>query len=100
MEQKKGITKIISNNLINKNKEKNVIEFNINKLPFNQLKQLNKYINECINYNSILIAKMVKNTEILKNNFNEERKENEVLKKDDDFSSIFSDDEYDNEDLE
>ena len=95
VEQKKGIVKIISNNLIDKNEENNVIEFNINKIPFNQLKQLDKYINECINYNSIIIAKMVKDCGILGNNSVEERKEN-----DDDYSSIFSGDEYDNDDLE
>ena len=100
LEQKKGIIGIISQNLIDKNEENNVVEFNINKIPFNQLKQLDKYINECINYNSILISKMVKNCGILGNNFIEERKENDVLENDDDFSSIFSDDEYDNDDLE
>ena len=50
-EQKKGILKIISGNLINRNCENNIIEFNINKLPSNQLKELDVYINKCINNN-------------------------------------------------
>ena len=52
-EQKKGILKIISNNYINKYKENNIIEFNINKISFNQLKELDNYINKCINNNII-----------------------------------------------
>ena len=50
-EQKKGILNIISGNLINRNCENNIIEFNINKLPLNQLKELDVYINKCINNN-------------------------------------------------
>jgi hypothetical protein len=52
-EQKKGILEIVSNNYINKYKENNIIEFNINKIPFNQLKELDNYINKCINNNNI-----------------------------------------------
>lgn len=52
-EQKKGILEIVSNNYINKYKENNIIEFNINKIPFNQLKELDNYINKCINNNII-----------------------------------------------
>ena len=51
-EQKKGILEIVSNNYINKYKENNIIEFNINKIPFNQLKELDNYINKCINNNN------------------------------------------------
>ena len=50
-EQKKGILDIISENLVNKNCENNIIEFDINKLPLNQLKKLDIYINKCINDN-------------------------------------------------
>ena len=50
-EQKKGILDIISDNLVNKNCENNIIEFDINKLPLNQLKKLDIYINKCINDN-------------------------------------------------
>ena len=55
IEQKKGILNIISDNLVNKNCENNIVEFNINKLPLNQLKQLDLYINKCIinNINNI-----------------------------------------------
>ena len=52
-EQKKGILKIVSNNFVNKYKENNIIEFNINKISFNQLKELDNYINKCINNNII-----------------------------------------------
>ena len=50
-EQKKGILDIISDNLVNKNCEHNIIELDINKLPLNQLKKLDIYINKCINDN-------------------------------------------------
>ena len=43
---------------------------------------------------------MVKNCGIIGNNLVEERKENEISENVDDFSSIFSGDEYDNDDLE
>ena len=92
VEQKKGILNIISNNLFDKN-ERNVIEFNINKIPYNQLKQLDKYINECIN-NSILISQIHENS----NSF-EERKENSILEEDN-YSSCFSEDDYEDDDLE
>ena len=44
-----GILGIISNNCIGKNTENNMMEINFNKMTINQMKQLNKYINECIN---------------------------------------------------
>ena len=50
-EQKKGILDIISDNLVNKNCDHNIIELDINKLPLNQLKKLDIYINKCINDN-------------------------------------------------
>ena len=50
-EQKKGILNIIDESFINKNDENNIIEFNINNIPINQLKKLDIYINNCINNN-------------------------------------------------
>ena len=50
-EQKKGILDILSGNLVNKNCDNNIIEFDINKLPLNQLRKLDIYINKCINDN-------------------------------------------------
>ena len=103
IEQKKGILKIISNNLIDKNKEDNTIEFNINKLPYNQLKQLDKYINQCINNNNENkndIINQVKKYEISKKYSKEEKKQNETFNEDDNYSSYFSDSEYDDNDLE
>ena len=91
--QKKGILNIISNNFINKYKENNIFEFNINKIPLNQLKELNKYINECININIINEAK--------KCQFNiskkvDENNQNNILE-DEDLSSFLSVDEYEDE---
>jgi len=97
VEQKKGILNIISNNLLDKNDRNNIIEFNINKIPYNQLKQLDKYINECIN-NSILISQFAKNSENSRNNTFEERKENSLSEEDN--SSFFSEDDYEDDDLE
>ena len=98
VEQKKGILNIISNNLIDKNERNNIIEFNINKIPYNQLKQLDKYINECIN-NSIIISQIQKNCENIRNNTFEERKENSLLEEDN-YSSYLSEDDYEDDDLE
>ena len=97
VEQKKGILNIISNDLLDKNDRNNIIEFNINKIPYNQLKQLDKYINECIN-NSILISQFAKNCENSRNNTFEERKENSLSEEDN--SSFFSEDDYEDDDLE
>ena len=97
VEQKKRILNIISNNLLDKNDRNNIIEFNINKIPYNQLKELNKYINECIN-NSILISQFAKNCENSGNDTFEERKENSLSVEDN--SSFFSEDDYEDDDLE
>ena len=99
VEQKKGILNIISNNLIDKNERTNIIEFNINKIPYNQLKQLDKYINECIN-NSIIISQIEKNCENSRNNTFEERKENSLSGEEDNYSSFISEDDYEDDDLE
>ena len=99
VEQKKGILNIISNNLIDKNERTNIIEFNINKIPYNQLKQLDKYINECIN-NSIIISQIEKNCENSRNNTFEERKENSLSGEEDNCSSFISEDDYEDDDLE
>ena len=102
IEQKKGILKIISNNLIDKNRENNIVEFNINKIPLNQLKQLDKYINQCINNNNINkdIINQVEKSDISKHNVIENKKENISFNEDDDYTSYVSDEEYDDDDLE
>ena len=64
-EQKKGILNIISETLINKNND--IIEFDINKLPLDQLMKLDKYINECIG-NIIISNKMKKQDKEKENN--------------------------------
>ena len=89
-EQKKGILEIVSNNYLNKYKENNIIEFNINKIPFNQLKELDNYINKCINNN---IINQMEEFSIIS-----AKKEN-TYSNFDDMSSCLSD-ESENDDLE
>ena len=43
-----GILDIISNNCVDKNGQNNVMEINVNKMSFNQLQDLDKYLNQCI----------------------------------------------------
>ena len=68
-QQKKGILKIISENFVNRNCESNMIEFDINKLPVNQLKKLSNYINKCINDNIIINNNTYKEIAEKENNF-------------------------------
>ena len=87
-EQKKGILNILSENYVNKDCGNKMIEFNIYNLPIFQLKQLNNYINKCLN-NNINI-----------NNYIKEVQETEyIIQKDELSDSIselsFSDDSYD-----
>ena len=87
IEQKRGILRIISNNFIDKNIQNNVMEININKMNYNQLKQLDKYINECIKNNNLNI-----NCSKSNNIFIKEENECDIIKNDD-LSSCLSDDE-------
>lgn len=98
VEQKKGILKIISNNLLDKNDNNSIIEFNINKIPFHQLKMLDKYINECINDN--IFERVRKNSEIASGETIEEKKDNVIIEEEEFVSSFFSDDDYEDDDLE
>ena len=50
-EQKRGILGIISNNYIDKNSQNTVMEINVNKMPFIQLKELEQYLDKCIKDN-------------------------------------------------
>jgi len=68
-QQKKGILNIISENFVNRNCESNMIEFDINKLPSNQLKKLSNYINKCINDNIIINNNTYKEIAEKENNF-------------------------------
>ena len=68
-QQKKGILNIISENLVNRNCDNNMIEFNINKLPANQVKKLNNYIKKCINDNIIINNNINKEIAEKENNF-------------------------------
>ena len=108
-EQKRGIRSIISDNcLLEQNSESKVMKVDVNKIPFKQLKQLEKYINKCIkennknNNNSNL--SLINNESYGESNLNlhklgyskmaliEEEKEIDILKNDD-LSSCLSDDE-------
>ena len=92
-EQKRGILGIISNNCIDqKIKNNKVMEINVNKMTFNQLKKLDKYLNKCINDNNSNINSPLEN----KIELFENEKECEILKNDD-LSSCLSDDEDDDE---
>ena len=93
IEQKKGIIEIIYNDIIdNKKKEQiiknNQLNLNINKLSYDKLKQLKKYLNECINYNDSNYTSIL-----------EEEKEEEFnnILNNDDLSSCLSDDDEDND---
>ena len=115
-DQKKGIRSIVSSNcLLDKNSESNVIKVDVNKMPYNQLKQLEKYVNKCIkennksyNFNSNLslvnndscASKLnLKSLGYSKFGLVEEEKEMDILKNDD-LSSELSDDEDDDEEDE
>ena len=108
-EQKRGIRSIISDNcLLEQNSESKVMKVDVNKIPFKQLKQLEKYVNKCIkennknNNNSNL--SLINNESYGESNLNlhklgyskmaliEEEKEIDILKNDD-LSSCLSDDE-------
>ena len=105
-EQKRGIRSIISDNcLLEQNSESKVMKVDVNKIPFKQLKQLEKYVNKCIkenNKNNNL--SLINNESYGESNLNlnklgyskmaliEEEKEIDILKNDD-LSSCLSDDE-------
>ena len=94
-EQKKGLFNIVSNECIDKNIQNSVMEINVNKMTFNQLKQLEKYVNKCIKDNkSGLTSPLEKNVELPKNKFLDAEKENDILKNDD-LSSCLSDEDDD-----
>ena len=89
-EQKKGILSIISTNYVDKNNN-TAFELDVNKIPFNQLKQLEKYLNNCIKKNNNSISSIEKETPK-----DEDQRENDIFKEDD-LSSDLSDDEDEDE---
>ena len=94
-DQKKGLFKIISNGCIDKNMQDNVMEINVNKMSFNQLKQLEKYVNQCIKENkSGITSPLERNLEFQKSKMLEDEKENDIMKNDD-LSSCLSDEDDD-----
>ena len=93
-EQKKGLFNIVSNDCIDKNMENNVMEINVNKMTFNQLKQLEKYVNKCIKDNKSGFNSPMEKDIDSKNNFLDREKESGILKNDD-LSSCLSDEDDD-----
>ena len=94
-EQKKGILGIISNNCVGRNIQNSIMEININKMTYNQLKELDKYVNRCIKENnSSNCSPLDKSSEISNRLENED--EYDILKNDD-LSSCLSDDDEDEE---
>ena len=98
--QKKGIIQIIFDNempLENQNSPSKEMQIDINKMPFDKLKQLEKYLNDCINYNNSSMSNLLeKKWESQSNKFIEEEKEYDIIKNDD-LSSCLSDDDEDEE---
>ncbi len=96
-EQKRGILGIISNNCVDKNDQNTVMEINVNKMSYDQLQDLDKYLNQCIkNNNSNLCSPLEKKLSFSNDKFFENEKECDILKNDD-LSSCLSDDDEDDE---
>ena len=94
-EQKKGLFNIISHDCIDKNIQNNVMEINVNKMAFSQLKQLEKYINKCIKDNKSGFNSPIEiNKEMSKSKILDDEKESDILKNDD-LSSCLSDEDDD-----
>ena len=73
------------------------MQIDINKMSFDKLKQLEKYLNDCINDNISSMSNLLeKKWEYQSEKFIEEEKECDILKNDD-LSSCLSDDDEDEE---
>ena len=94
-EQKKGLYRVVSTECIDTNTQDNVMEINVNKMTRNQLKQLEKYINQCIKENNSELSLQSNKSLELKKLFDEEE-EKEILEND--LSSCLSDDDDEDED--
>ena len=94
-----GYEDIYVQEVIYKNVQNNVMEINVNKMSFNQLKELDKYLNKCIkDNNSNITSPLEKKLDFSNSKIFDEEKECDILKNDD-LSSCLSDDE-DEEDEE
>ena len=98
--QKKGIIRVISDDEISyesNNSPSKEMQIDINKMSFDKLKSLEKYLNDCINDNNLSMSNLFeKKWESQSNKFIEEEKEYDILKNDD-LSSCLSDDDEDEE---
>ena len=98
--QKKGIIRVISDEEISYEKQispSKEMQIDINKMSFDKLKQLEKYLNDCINDNNLSMSNLLeKKWENQSNKFIEEEKEYDIIKNDD-LSSCLSDDDEDEE---
>ena len=73
------------------------MEINVNKMSYDQLQDLDKYLNQCIkNNNSNLCSPLEKKLSFSNDKFFENEKECDILKNDD-LSSCLSDDDEDDE---
>ena len=96
-EQKKGLFSIVSKDCIDKRMEDNVMEINVNKMTFSQLKELEKYVNRCIKDNKYgFCSPLESNLEKQRSKLLEDEKESEILKNDD-LSSCLSDEDDDDD---
>lgn len=73
-EQKKGIINLISNNYLGKSNN-NVMEIDVNKIPINQLKQLDKYVDNCLNDTKLSVTENVSNIYEKEDNTTENNKQ-------------------------
>jgi hypothetical protein len=98
--QKKGIIRVISDSEMyyeSQESPSKEMQIDINKMSFDKLKSLEKYLNDCINDNNSSMCNLLeKKWESQNNKFIEEEKEYEILKNDD-LSSCLSDDDEDEE---
>ena len=98
--QKRGIIRVISDSDIsyeNHMSPSKEMQIDINKMSFDKLKQLEKYLNDCINDNNMSMSNLLeKKWENQSNKFIEEEKEYNIIKNDD-LSSCLSDDDEDEE---
>mgnify|MGYP002625198678 FL=1 len=98
IEQKKGLFNVVSNNCIDQNTQDKMMEINVNKMTFYQLKQLENYISQCIkDNNSGISSPLDKKLSSSRSKFFEDEKDSDILRNDD-LSSCLSDDDDDEDD--
>ena len=92
--QKKGIIQIISEDNASLQNQSKEMQIDLNKMTFDKLKQLEKYLNDCINDNNMSMSNLSQKSQ--SNKFIEEEKEDYIIENDE-LSSCLSDDDEDDE---